>query len=119
MLPKFSKFLWLLAAIPLGKIVSEIITYLFPIAHVSSLADASLSSAIIRAILPALVVGYCISRALKKTPSVSTNESIKEVIKNAKQVNLSEEDKNYQLVIFLKIAIVLLLAFIMFVILTK
>ena len=119
MIPKFRKFLWLIAAIPLGKIVSETITHLFPITQVSSLEDASLSGALIRAILPAIVVGYCISRALKKDPNVIANQSEKKEVKIAKQVNLSEEDKNYQLVIFLKIAIVLLLAFIMFVISTK
>ena len=113
------KILWLLAAIPLGKIVSEIITYLFPITQVSSLADASLSGALTRAILPAIVVGYCISRAFKKSPNVIANQPKKKEVKTVKQENLSEEDKNYQLVIFLKIAIVLLLAFIMFVILTK
>jgi hypothetical protein len=119
LLPKFRKFLWLIAAIPLGKILSEIITYLFPITQVSSLAEASLSSALIRAILPAIVVGYCISRALKKSPNVIANQSKKKEVKTAKQLKLSEEDKNYQLTIFLKIAIVLLLTFIIFVILTK
>jgi hypothetical protein len=113
------KILWLLAAIPLGKIVSEIITYLFPIAQVSSLADASLSSALIRAILPAIVVGYCISRALKTTPSANTNKPIEIELKTTKKVKLSERDQNYQLVIFLKITVVFLLVFIMFVVLNK
>ena len=119
MLPNFRKFLWLIAAIPLGKIVSEIITYLFPITQVSSLAEASLPSAIIRAILPAIIVGYCISRALKITPSVNTDKLIDIEIKTAKQLKLSERDQNYQLGIFLKITVVFLLAFIMFIVLTK
>ena len=119
LLPKLRKFLWLIAALPIGKIVSEIITYLFPITQVSSLAEASLSSALIRAILPAIVVGYCISRALKPPPSANTNKLIEIEIKTTKQVKLSERDQNYQLGIFLKITVVFLLAFIMFVVLTK
>jgi hypothetical protein len=119
LLPKFRKFLWLIAAIPLGKILSEIITYLFPITQVGSLAETSLSSALIRGILPAIVVGYCISRALKTTPSANTNKLIEIEIKTTKQVKLSERDQNYQLGIFLKITVVFLLAFIMFVVLTK
>ena len=119
LLPKFRKFLWLIAAIPLGKIVSEIITYLFPITQVGSLAETSLSSALIRGIFPAIVVGYCISRALKTTPSANTNKLIEIEIKTTKQVKLSERDQNYQLGIFLKITVVFLLAFIMFVVLTK
>lgn len=116
---KFKKFLWLIIAIPLGKLTSEIVFYLFPVTHVNSLQEASLSGALLRAIIPAFVVGYCISKALKKDQKTGFKKSSNIKIKALKQLKLSEADQNYQLTLFLKITIVLLLAFIMFVILSK
>ena len=116
---KFKKFLWLIIAIPLGKLTSEVVFYLFPVTYVNSLQEASLSGALLRAIIPAFVVGYCISKALKKDQKTGFKKYSNIKIKALKQLKLSEADQNYQLTLFLKITIVLLLVFIMFVILSK
>ena len=72
----FRKILWILAAGPLGIGTSEIITYLFPVTHVNSLAETSMSAALFRAIPPAIIVAYCISKALKNDQVKYTNNNI-------------------------------------------
>lgn len=83
----FRKILWIVAAGPLGIGTSEIITYLFPVTHVNSLAEASMSAALFRAIPPAIIVAYCISKALKndQVKYKKNNINIKSIVLKLKQ----------------------------------
>jgi len=113
------KVLWILSAGLLGMGVSKIITYLFPVTHVNSLAETSIFEALFRAIPPAIVVGYCISKALKKNEISNNDKHVKSELHLKEQLKLTESDKNYQLSLFINILIFLVILFTSFLFITK